>query len=172
MAHRNIFGWWLVLCVSRYVCIHMCLGGFKIVVVRMFAKVINIFNNFKSQEVVTTRVIHHLARRDNFPLNVVVFANLSATFFTPNLVAPFVNKQLSTADSVLQVQTRHLSSLLTTVSQSPTKRRPEKSVKKNSFHHHHCAQSSKFAYKKPFFSKTSSRRRSCSIFCLICESQA
>ena len=60
----------------------------------------------------------------------VVFANLSATLFSPNLVAPFVNKQLSTADSVLQVQTRHLSSLLTTVSQSPTKRRPEKSVKK------------------------------------------
>jgi len=41
----------------------------------------------------------------------VVFANLSATFFTPNLVAPFINKQLSTADTVLQVQTRHLSSL-------------------------------------------------------------
>ena len=57
----------------------------------------------------------------------VVFATFLATFFTLNLVAPFVNKQLSTADSVLQVQTRHLSSLLTTVIQSPTKRRPKDS---------------------------------------------
>ena len=52
------------------------------------------------------------------------------------------------------------------------KEKTRKKSVKNSFHHHHCAQSSKFAYKKPFFSKTSSRRRSCSIFCLICESQA